>query len=183
MYFKCNYKMRRLLTLLMLCSVAWMQAHTIWLETKTLAKLNEKHEIKIFFGEFGEEPTPTAKWFSNLKDLELKIISPMGKEFIIREKTQNDKHYSSFFTPMEKGTYKIIIKHLVADVHRKKKITYQSIAFFTTNFQKENIRIGTFPLEFQFENQPPKIGKQINVTFWKFGEKRAKEIKQHFTEK
>lgn len=167
--------MRGLLKLLMLCSFTWIQAHTIWLETETLARINEKHEIKIFFGEFDEEPTPTARCFSNLRDLELKIISPMGKEFIIKEKLQNDKYCSSFFVPMENGTYRVIVKHLVADIHRKKKITYQSIAFFTTNSQKESIRIGTFPLEFQFENQHPKVGEQIEVTFWKFGEKRAKE--------
>lgn len=166
--------MKVLLSLFMLCSFAWTYAHTIWLETKNTGKTNQTHEIRIFFGEPDEAPTPAAKWFSNLKDLELKIISPTGKEFLIKEKTQQTDYYSAFFTPTEKGTYKISVRHLVADVYNKHKITYQSVTFVNVDAKNEVIRLGSTPLEVQFSNNTPKIGESKTIQLLSSGMVKAK---------
>lgn len=166
--------MKALLKLLMVCSFALMKAHTVWIETESVAKPNQKHEIKIFFGEL-DEPTPTAKWFSDIKDLELRITSPSGKELIIKEKKQNENYYSSFFVPSEKGTYKISVKHLVKDTHRKMKITYHTVAFVNTDATKAEVKLGQAPLEFQLGNYVPKLNSEYAITLLTAGQTKEKD--------
>lgn len=160
--------------MLFLCCFAWMQAHTVWIETNTKGKLNQKQDIKIFFGEL-EAPTPTRKWFSDIKDLEVKIVSPSGKETIVKEKIQNDYHYTSVFTPTEKGVYKISVNHLVKDTHRKMKITYQSVAFVNVDTKDTNVKFGQNPLEISVKNKTPKVKEDYSIQLFSKGEAKAKE--------
>lgn len=166
--------MKILINLLLICNFVWLQAHTVWIETKVLGKPNQKHEVKMFFGEI-DSPTPTEKWFSDIKDLELVIISPSGKKEIIKEKTQKQLYYSSYFIPVEKGVYKIQVNHLVRDLHRKMKITYQSAAFVNTDNSKQMLNLGEQPLEIETLSQWTKLnGKQI-LKLKKYGEYKVKE--------
>lgn len=166
--------MKSIVKLFFLCCFAMMQAHTVWLETKTNGKLNQKQEIKIFFGEL-DDPTPTKKWFSDIKDLELKIVSPSGKETLVKEKTQSEGYYTSVFTPTEKGVYKISVKHLVKDTHRKMKITYQSVAFVNVDTKETEVRFGQNPLELSVKNKVPKIGEEYEIKLFASGVAKSKE--------
>lgn len=167
--------MKALLKLLMLCFFASLSyAHTLWIETSPNAKMNKKHEIKIFFGEL-DGPTPTAKWFSDIKDLEIKITTPSGKQMILKEKEQHPNYYSSYFTPTEDGVYLINVNHLVKDLHRGMKITYQSVAYTTTNSKNEKIKLGLPPSELILNTVKPKKNHDISLTVIKNGETKARE--------
>lgn len=166
--------MKTLLNLFAICMCYILQAHTIWIETNTFAKTNQKHEIKIFFGEL-DSPTPTAKWFSDIKDLEIKIISPSGNEFSIKEKVQNEKYYSSFFTPTEYGTYIINVKHLVKDTFKKMKITYQTVAFVKTNQNEQEVKLGSNPFAYEVSNTKFNLNKEKSIRLFFEGEAKSKQ--------
>ena len=56
-------------------------AHALWIETPSTGKKGVAQEVKIFFGEFSENDiTPTDKWFSDLKDFELVLLTPDNRE-------------------------------------------------------------------------------------------------------
>lgn len=166
--------MKAIFNFLFLCFFAWIQAHSVWIETDTNAKINQPHEIKVFFGEL-DSPTPTAKWFSDIKDLEIKVVSPSGREFLLKEKTEKEQFYLANFVPTENGVYKISVHHLVRNTHRKMKITYQSIAFINTDNQREIQRLGNPPLELALMNNLPKINESFALKTFLEGEAKAKE--------
>lgn len=156
--------MKTLVKLFFLGFVSFIQAHTIWIETETKAKINQKQEIKIFFGELSK-PTPTKRWFSDLNQLELKITYPSGKKEIISQKEQKENYYSSYFTPTEKGIYTIEVNHLVKDTHRDMKITYQSVAITNTEKETKTLTLGTAPLEISFSTSPLHFKEYKNLIF------------------
>lgn len=143
--------MKTIINLLAICFISFLNAHTVWVETEIKGKINQKHEIKVFFGEI-DKPTPTDKWFSDIEDLEVTLTAPSGKVTKIKEKIQNKSYYSVFFTPTEEGTYTINVNHLVKEVFRKMKITYQSIAFVNTTNQVKNVPLGVAPFEMEMQN-------------------------------
>ncbi len=173
LYLQKNTAMKSIINLLAICLFAFVNAHTVWIETELGGKVNKKHEIKVFFGEI-EKPTPTAKWFSDIKDLELRIISPSGKVSVIKEKTQQENYYSSFFTPMEKGVYTISVKHLVKDTFKKMKITYHSVAFMSTDASNNHVKMGVSPLEMVVEHPQHKLNKENKLQFLFNGEAKSK---------
>lgn len=167
--------MKVLLKFFMLCFFATLaQAHTVWIDTASKAKVNKKHEIKLFFGEL-DDPTPTAKWFSDIKDMEVKVISPSGKEQIIREKSQNEKYYSAYFTPTEKGVYVVSVNHLVRDLHRGMKITYQSVAYVNTGSENKEVKMGVAPSEFVMNTSDFVLNKDKKIKLIAKGEVKQRE--------
>ena len=50
-------------------------AHAIWIESNAKATKSKPHEVKIFYGEYPEgEIETTAKWYSDLKTLEVWVV-------------------------------------------------------------------------------------------------------------
>ncbi|MDO4224365.1 MAG: hypothetical protein Q4C75_00535 [Bergeyella zoohelcum] len=167
--------MKSIFNLLAVCLFALVQAHTVWLETKSTASQNQKHEVKVFFGEL-DSPTPTAKWFSDIKDIKIKVVSPSGKEFIL-DKTQQEKYYSGIFNTDEKGVYTISVNHLVKDTHRKMKITYQSVAFVNVGSKgasSEKI-FGAEPVQIGMNTLVPQVKETKALKLYKQGKAVAKE--------
>lgn len=166
--------MKSILKVLLLACFSFVQAHTIWIETENKSKINQKHEIKIFFGELSK-PTPTKRWFSDLRELELKIISPSGKEQIIKEKDQKENYFSSYFTPTEKGIYTISIKHIVKDVYKDMKITYQSVTFVKTTNTHSELNLGASPVELKLDTKTPKLNENKTIKALSNGSTKEKE--------
>ncbi|MEL1242576.1 hypothetical protein [Flavobacterium flavipallidum] len=103
-------------------------AHALWIETKKTATKGKPQEISIYFGEFSEnEITKTDKWFSDLKDFTLVIITPSKKEMKLKSTALENK-YQAFFTPDEDGVYTVIMQHTVKDVYGTMKLDYNSSA-------------------------------------------------------
>ena len=117
--------------LLMLVASPSLFAHALWIETKATGTKGKAQEISVFFGEFSDNDiTASAKWFSDLKDFSLVVISPSKKETKLTAKALENK-YQAFFTPDEDGVYTIAMHHTVKDVYGTMKLDYNSSATVT----------------------------------------------------
>lgn len=126
-------KTLKLVTFLLLMLVATPQlfAHALWIETKASGTKGKAQEISVFFGEFSDNDiTPSAKWFSDLKDFSLVLISPSKKETKLTATALENK-YQAFFTPDEDGVYTVVMHHTVKDVYGTMKLDYNSSATVT----------------------------------------------------
>ncbi|MES2545214.1 MAG: hypothetical protein V4548_10040 [Bacteroidota bacterium] len=112
-------------------------AHTLWIETKATGAKGKPQEINVFFGEFGDKDiSPTAKWFSDLKNFTLFAISPSKKEIKLTS-TALENSYQTFFTPTEDGIYTIVMRHIPKDIYGTTKLDYNSSATVTIGNKTE----------------------------------------------
>lgn len=117
--------------LFMLVASPQLFAHALWIETKATGTKGKAQEISVFFGEFSDNDiTPAAKWFSDLKDFSLVLISPSKKETKLTATALENK-YQAFFTPDEDGVYTVVMHHTVKDVYGTMKLDYNSSATVT----------------------------------------------------
>ncbi|MBS7230784.1 hypothetical protein KHA90_07090 [Flavobacterium psychroterrae] len=114
--------------LLMLVATPQLFAHALWIETKATGTKGKAQEISVFFGEFSDNDiTKADKWFSDLKDFSLVLISPSKKETKLTSKALDNK-YQAFFTPDEDGVYTVVMHHKVKDVYGTMVLDYNSSA-------------------------------------------------------
>jgi len=103
-------------------------AHAIWIETDLNAVKGKNHTAKVFFGEYGgNERDTVANWFSDLNKLSVWLVTPGGEKKQLEAKptlTAIDVD----FTPETDGIYKLLIYHVVKDLHGKAKIEYNASA-------------------------------------------------------
>ncbi|WP_316635597.1 hypothetical protein [uncultured Flavobacterium sp.] len=117
--------------LLMLVVSPALFAHALWIETKATGTKGKAQEISVFFGEFSDNDiTASAKWFSDLKDFSLVVISPSKKETKLSATALENK-YQAFYIPDEDGIYTIVMHHTVKDVYKNMKLDYNSSATVT----------------------------------------------------
>ncbi|WP_433836629.1 hypothetical protein [Flavobacterium anhuiense] len=113
---------------LMLFAAPQLFAHALWIDTKATGTKGKAQEISVYFGEFSDNDiTKADKWFSDLKDFSLVVISPSKKETKLTSKALDNK-YQAFFTPDEDGVYTIVMHHTVGDVYGTMKLDYNSSA-------------------------------------------------------
>lgn len=113
---------------LMLATAPSLFAHALWIETKATGTKGKAQEISVFFGEFSDNDiTKADKWFSDLKDFSLILISPSKKETKLTSKALENR-YQAFFTPDEDGVYTVVMHHTVKDVYGTMKLDYNSSA-------------------------------------------------------
>lgn len=117
--------------LFMLVASPQLFAHALWIETKATGTKGKAQEISVYFGEFSDNDiTKADKWFSDLKDFSLVVISPSKKETKLSAKALENK-YQAFFTPDEDGVYTIVMHHKVKDVYGTMVLDYNSSANVT----------------------------------------------------
>lgn len=103
-------------------------AHALWIETKAAGTKGKAQEISVYFGEFSDNDiTKADKWFSDLKDFSLILVSPSKKETKLTAKALDNK-YQAFFTPDEDGVYTVVMHHKVKDVYGTMVLDYNSSA-------------------------------------------------------
>ncbi|PBI88380.1 Nickel uptake substrate-specific transmembrane region [Flavobacterium sp. ACN2] len=113
---------------LMLFAAPQLFAHALWIDTNATGTKGKAQEISVYFGEFSDNDiTKADKWFSDLKDFSLVVISPSKKETKLTSKALDNK-YQAFFTPDEDGVYTIVMHHTVGDVYGTMKLDYNSSA-------------------------------------------------------
>jgi hypothetical protein len=101
-------------------------AHAVWIETKPVAKKTVRHEVNIYFGEYGENERDTVnKWFSDLKEIKLWLIGPDNQRTQLNTTDATD-HLNAGFIPSADGIYTLLISHIVKDLHGKAKIEYNA---------------------------------------------------------
>jgi len=117
--------------LLMLIASPQLFAHALWIETKATGTKGKAQEISVYFGEYSDNDiTEAAKWFSDLKDFSLVVISPSKNEIKLTATALQNK-YQAFFTPDEDGVYTIAMHHKVKDVYGTMVLDYNSSATVT----------------------------------------------------
>jgi uncharacterized GH25 family protein len=125
---KSNTIKKVILVFLLLIATPSLFAHALWIETNTTGTKGKSQEISIYFGEFSENDiTKSEKWFSDLKDFTLVLISPSKKEIKLTTKALENK-YQAFFTPEEDGVYTIVMHHKVKEVYGTMVLDYNSSA-------------------------------------------------------
>ncbi|MEL1255157.1 hypothetical protein AAEO57_15310 [Flavobacterium sp. DGU38] len=125
-----NFKKIAFAVLMLVVSPA-LFAHALWIETKATGTKGKAQEISVFFGEYADNDiTKADKWFSDLKEFTLIVISPSKKETKLTAKALENK-YQAFFTPDEDGVYTIAMHHKVKDVYGTMVLDYNSSATVT----------------------------------------------------
>jgi uncharacterized GH25 family protein len=116
-----------------------VNAHAIWIESHQKASKNKAHEVKICYGEYPEgERDSVSKWYSDLKDLEVWVISPSQKKTKLN--LQNAvTHLSSSFIPDEDGIYYISTTHVAKELGGTTKYEFSSVLPVVSG----NISVGT----------------------------------------
>ncbi|WP_163411470.1 hypothetical protein [Flavobacterium ajazii] len=128
---KSNTLKKIAFAVLMLVASPALFAHALWIETKANGTKGKAQEISVYFGEYSDNDiTKADKWFSDLKDFSLVVISPSKKETKLTAKALENK-YQAFFTPDEEGVYTIVMHHTVKDVYGTMKLDYNSSATVT----------------------------------------------------
>ena len=87
-------------------------AHYMWLETQPTAKLGEKHEVKVYFGEYtyGVLEKTSGDAFKKVANFELWAITPDGTKIKLEPKDGAD-YYTAYFTPEKEGAYTIVLNN------------------------------------------------------------------------
>ncbi|MGQ7946839.1 DUF4198 domain-containing protein [Flavobacterium sp. WC2509] len=128
---KSNSLQKVLFVILTLLFSASTFAHALWIETKAIGTKGKAQKIDIYFGEFSDKDiTKTAKWFSDIKDFSLVLITPSKKEIKLTSTALEDKYQASFI-PDEEGVYTVTMHHTVKDVYGTMKLDYNSSATVT----------------------------------------------------
>lgn len=111
-----------IITLITVLASKMVFAHALWIESDPSGTKNKNHEIKIYYGEYSQGLIePFDKWYSDVKNFKIYLISPSQKKTEI-PKTALTDHFSATFVPTENGTYFIYIDHPSKD-------PYQTTAF------------------------------------------------------
>lgn len=159
--------MKKLLIILLLvtATAAHASAHALWIQTSARAKKGQQTYVHIFFGEYAEKQMDsTAKWFSNLKNFQLQLISPDGKTVDLQT-TAEATSYKASFTPTQDGTYLLTVVHHVADVYSKAKIEYYAFSQVSVG---PPITVATAPplalLHFKSKKNALKVGQEAEWT-------------------
>ena len=81
------------------------KAHTMWIESSYQGHIGQEQQVKIFFGEFSIDMiTPAQKWFSDIADCELMLLTPDGARRTL-SKVREENCYTASFTPESEGWY------------------------------------------------------------------------------
>jgi uncharacterized GH25 family protein len=104
-----------LILALMVCGLAY--PHALWIETAASGKINQKQEVKVYFGEYayGVREDVKSEAFNNMKAFEVWAVAPTGEKTVLAlQPGQN--FYSGWFTPKVDGTYTIVLNNNKIDV-------------------------------------------------------------------
>jgi uncharacterized GH25 family protein len=126
-------KAKLLLFIILLLPGVQVLAHAIWIETNQKGVKGKQQEVSIFFGEYADnERDSVAKWFSNLRDMQLFLTAPDGAKTKLDLRAVVD-HYAAAFTPGSEGVYTLSVSHTVADIYGETKIEYYAVASVFVN--------------------------------------------------
>lgn len=106
--------MKTLLTTIIITffSISSAFAHYLWIETNAAGKLNNPQTVNVFYGEYtyGVIENTKGEAFNKVNHFSLWLIAPNGKKEAL-EVTQKENHYTTNFTPNQKGTYTIVLNN------------------------------------------------------------------------
>lgn len=147
--------------LLCLVSFQFASAHALWIETQSNGKLNQKHTVKVFYGEYAEGLVdPIDKWYSDVKDFDLILIAPDGSKKTL-EKTAASDHFEASFVPTENGSYVLSVVKAAKEAYETMKFEFSSTAFVQVG--NGSNKINTLPFHVESTVKNPKVGSNLEV--------------------
>ncbi len=84
-----------------------VNAHNIWLEVKGSGKINDKAQVQLYFGEYGEDTPEKGSKLDRLKDIKIYVIDALGSKTEV-VMTQTETNWQGTFETKTAGTYQII---------------------------------------------------------------------------
>lgn len=167
--------MRKILTLFSFFLLALVaHAHGLWIEVAGIGTVGQPQTVNVFFGDPAER-MPTDRWFGNLRDVQLTLVSPSGKEMPLPSLTLSADQGTATFTPDETGVYRIKANHLMNRVARERKSTYQSDAFIAIGTATPaSYTAGAGKLQVVAPSGEQAVGKAVSFQFIKDGQPAKK---------
>lgn len=153
---------KTLLTLLIsLVSLQFASAHALWIETQTNGKLNQRQTVKVFYGEYAEGLVdPIDKWYSDVKDFDLILISPDGSKKTL-EKTAATDHFEASFLPKENGKYILYVVKPAKEAYETMKFEFSATALVQVGNGSNKFNALPFHIESKVLN--PKVGTDLEI--------------------
>jgi len=121
-------------------------AHFLWIETNSTGKLNQKQDVKIFFGEYSYGVTEKVgqEAFNKVQKFTVWAVAPNGEKTKL-EVTAGDLFYKTSFTPKSNGTYTIVLNNNEIDVI---DYTQYNFGIFKTHYHcVAKVEVGGKPTE------------------------------------
>jgi uncharacterized GH25 family protein len=146
------------------------RAHAIWIESNSKATKNKVHDVKVFYGEYPSGVSDsTAKWYSDLKTLEVWVTSPSKKRTKL-ELSDLSTHLTSSFIPDEDGLYYISTVHTTKDLGGKTKYEFSSVAPVLSGKATAAPLTLEQPLAVIVKPDEYKVNNLVEIQVWKAGQ-------------
>ena len=141
------YTMKKSILLLLLLFVSAPSfAHFMWVETNTTGKVNQKQEVKVYFGEYtyGVIEKVNEEAFGKMKKFTLWVVAPNGEKQAIQVNA-GGTFYTGYFTPKTNGTYTVVLNNNEIDVI---DYTQYDFGIFKTHYHSvAKVEVGNKPAE------------------------------------
>jgi uncharacterized GH25 family protein len=139
-------------------------AHAVWIQSNPKANKNKAHEVNVFYGEYPSgETDSTAKWYSDLKNLEVWVVSPSQRKtkLVLKDLAT---HLTASFTPEEDGLYYISSVHEAKDLGGTTKYEFSSLVpILSGKAGPAVIPAPSIPLAIVFEPKPYRSNEVIEI--------------------
>ncbi|WP_276345646.1 DUF4198 domain-containing protein [Daejeonella sp. JGW-45] len=146
------------------------EAHALWIESNSRATKHKAHEVNIFYGEYPSGVSDsTARWYSDLKNLEVWVLSPSQKKTKLELKDLST-HLSSSFIPDEDGIYYVSSVHTTKDLGGTTKYEFSSVVPVLTGKAPAALTVPEQPLSVLVQPNAYKTNELIRVQAWKGGQ-------------
>lgn len=117
-----------IITLFAILASKLVSAHALWIETAAVGTKGKQQEVTIYYGEYSHNIIePLDKWYSDVKDFKIYVISPSLKKTEISKTARTDS-YTATFTPTEDGTYVLFIEHPAKEPYKTTAFEFLAIA-------------------------------------------------------
>jgi len=150
-----------IITLLTVLTSKMVTAHALWIETNSSGTINNTHEITIYYGEYSQGLVePFDKWYSDVNDFKIYVISPTQKKTEISKAALADS-YRATFTPTENGTHIIYIDHSAKDTYQT--TAYEFLAMAKVHVGNNSLIQVDLPLAIDLESNNFKVGDIVTA--------------------
>lgn len=139
-------------------------AHAIWIETANTGQIGKEQTVRIYYGEYVDgERDSVAKWYSDIKDLELWLVGPDQKKIQLKT-TATVNYYEAKFTPGSNGAYTLTISHQAKELGGETKYHFLASADVTVGKPagKSTVAVNTLQLQ-NSDIASAQVNKQIQL--------------------
>ncbi|KUG09161.1 DUF4198 domain-containing protein [Solirubrum puertoriconensis] len=145
-------------------------AHAVWIESAAKATKNKAHEVKIIYGDYAEGAIePTAKWYSDLKTLEVWVVSPSQQKTKLTL-TDAGTHLTASFLPEADGLYYVTTVHATKELGGTTKYEFSSVAPVLVGSAPPALAAPASPLAIVAAPKAYKAGAPVEAQVWKAGQ-------------